>query len=373
MVELLNLEELGSRLRKVDKHLVSLLSQRMKLAGQVEEYKRAHNQPLLRFEIEDKRLAGIREWAEHAGINPNFASSILYFIIREACAVEIDQLQDSKKHDIDPDNEEEWFWHLKHGLLRLTEQIAPVYDNQCESGFFATRSYINFEKNILERELAMLGNNDVALDLGCATGRMSIRLANAFEKIIGYDISPAMIEQAEIKARAQNLHKTAFRVEDLENGIPQLENSVSLVVMNLGTASDIRNIEFLLKEIKRVLKPKGRFFLSFYNSQALFYRWFIPWPVSLMAEINLVKNCLDVRFEGKIYSVYARPYTIEEVKELMPKGLSIASTLTYPTIGAILPNEFFEEEIARTSIEEIDYQLTGLNSGAYILVSGVKE
>ena len=64
MDALFNLEELGSRLRKVDKHLVSLLSQRTKLALQVEKWKKVHNQPIIRLDIEDKRLEEIKNWAK---------------------------------------------------------------------------------------------------------------------------------------------------------------------------------------------------------------------------------------------------------------------------------------------------------------------
>lgn len=72
-------------------------------------------------------------------------------------------------------------------------------------------------------------------------------------------------------------------------------------------------------------------------------------------------------------TVYARPYTAAEVRDLFDKGLSVSSVLTHPTISSILPNELFEEEIVRELIDKIDRQLSELTSGAYILVAGGKE
>lgn len=373
MVELLNLDEIGGRLRKIDRQIVILLSQRMKLSLQVEQWKEAHQQPILRPEVEERRLAEIATWAKEKGVSPDFARAMFYFIIRESCAVQVSYLQNEGQHEIEPQNEAEWHKQFKNNLLSLTAEIADSYDSLYDKGFFATHTYLDFESKVLEQELALMKDKDLALDIGCATGSVGLKLAPLFSQVIGYDISPEMIGQAKNKTVASGIWNARFEVADIESGIPQKDASVSLVVMNMGTASDIRAIKELLLEIERVLKPGGRLLLSFYNIGALFYRWFIPWPISLAAEINLSKHCLDVHWGEKIYSIYARPYTTEEVKALIPKTLTISSTLTYPTISSILPNELFEEEAVQASITEIDEKLSNFSSGAYILVTGTKE
>lgn len=373
MVELLDLGTIGARLRKIDKQIIALLSQRMKLSLQVEQWKEQHAQPILRPETENERLEGIAEFAKTVGVNPHFARAMLYFIIRESCAVQIDYLQDKSQHEVVPSDEAEWYQQLKGNLLALTAEIADRYDQFYDQDFFATHAYLGFEDKLLKREMFLLEDKGLALDIGCATGRISIDLAPVFNQVIGYDISPDMITQAKAKLTKEGLQHVRFEVVDVENGIPLESAAVSLVVMNMGTASDIQNIQGLLKETERVLKPDGRFLLSFYNKEALFYRWFIPWPINLAAEINLQKHCLDVHCGEKIYSIYARPYATDEVRALMPEGLSISSILTYPTISSILPNELFEDTAVQKSITEIDEKLSDLSSGAYILVTGVKE
>ena len=379
MIELLNLDEIGPRLRRIDRQLIDLLSQRMALSVQIEEYKERSGQPILRPEIEEKRLTEVAEWANEKGVNPSFARAILYFIIKESCSVQIDHLQ-NERHDSVPPSDAEWHQTLKQNLLSLTAKIANSYDEMYDGSFFATHAYTDFENSVLERELALIKDKSLALNIGCATGRVSFILSSSFDQVAGYDISPDMIDQSEAKLTAGNIQNIGFEVVDAESGIPLDDSSVSFVVMNMGTASDIYNLEGLLSEIKRVLVPNGRFLFSFYNADALFYRWFIPWPISLAAEINLQKHCLDVHYKEKndvnnkeeVYSVYARPYTVPEVKMLLSDGLSVFSVSTYPTVSSILPRGLFDEAIVRESITEIDSKLTSLNSGAYILVTGMK-
>ena len=43
--------------------------------------------------------------------------------------------------------------------------------------------------------------------------------------------------------------------------------------------------------------------------------------IFLAAEINITKYCLDVHCLGEIYSVYAQPYTVSEIHELLDKSL----------------------------------------------------
>lgn len=368
----LDLGELGKRLKMVDQHVIALLAQRMDLAKQVETYKRIHQEPLIRLGIEDERIDGARVLAKTKGLNPNFVASFLYFIIAEACRVEISQMQEAPvAQDLSPEQ-------LKANLLTLTKEVAPSYNKNYTRNSFATRAYLEFEESTIKREikkLKALGMLDLALDLGCATGKISFKLAESFQRVVGYDISPEMIEEAQKNLlKAKVFDNIEFKVTDIEGGIPEEDNSVSLVVMSLGTASDIFNLQKVLVDIRRILKPDGRVLFSFYNSGALIYRcWFVPWPVSLAASVNQVKCCLSVRLDDKVFSIYARPYSVSEIKQILAQaGFVISVTATYPTISAILPNEFFEEPSMQKIISEIDDQLADLESGAYALVAAEK-
>jgi SAM-dependent methyltransferase len=145
--------------------------------------------------------------------------------------------------------------------------------------------------------------------------------------------------------------------------------------MNLGTASDVRDIKGVIAEIRRVLKPGGRFFLSFYNREALAYRWeFIPWPLGLVASVNIYKHCLEVHdpTKGGKMSVYAQAYTTKEVEELLA-GSDDLRLITYPAISAITPSVLFENQPdAEGTFEAVDRTLLDSNMGAYIIATGAK-
>lgn len=372
MIELLDLEELGVRLRKVDQHVVELLGQRMRLSLQVEEYKRQRKQPIFRGEVEKRRLDEAYEWAARYGLNPEFARSIFYAIIGESCKMQMIQLQgevDPAAKDLD---EEQWHKQLKENLLRLTARCAPTYDEQYSATFYATRLHAEFEQHLIMEVCRGCRGEAPALDLGCATGRVAFMLGNYFAEVVGYDLSPDMVRIARSKYgdAPPNNKKLRFEVADLEECIPQPDRTVALAVMSMGFASDLRLIRKVLREVHRVLVPGGMAFLSFYNAEALLYRWeFIPWPVGLAAEINLQKHCLEVRWaENEVYPIYARPYTLDEINNLMPRGLPILKTTTHPTICSILPDVLFDNEQVRDSIGAIDVKLADENSGAYITV-----
>lgn len=373
----LNLKELGVRLAKVDILLMSLLKRRMELASQVATFKIKKGLPFIRLKIENQRLAEVRKWARRHKINPHFADAVLYSAIGESCRQQLIQLQKTGRRKLkDPENDSQWYQILKGNLLKLTERWSKSYDKDYNAGYFATHSYLEFENHLLEQEIGQLSERNSMLDLGCATGRVTLRFAGKFKKAIGYDISPHMIQQAKSKLRNKKgkLSRVSFKQADLEKGIPEPDNSVSFVVMNLGTASDVRNIAGVLKEVKRVLKPGGRFFFSFYNKDALIYRWdFIPWPTGLAAEINVHKHCLDVHLDNKLVSIYARPYTVKEVKALFQKGITVSKAYTYPTISSILPNDLFENQLpVQKSMTAVDRLLADSGMGAYILVTGSK-
>ena len=375
----LELKEIGARLRKVDMLLMSLAKKRMDLALEVERRKSISLNPaerrIFNFEREIERLKAVSDWAVQNGVNPYFAQSLLYLMINESCKQQMIQLQNRgdspASHATD---EREWLELLDRNLLILTKLWSETYDTYYDKAFFATHSYLDFENSVIDKEIERLPDRKCFVDIGCATGRLTVQLARKFERTVGYDISRDMILKAKQKISTNNELNISFDIADIQGGIPEPSGSVSFVVMNLGTASDIRELPKVLKEVSRVLRPHGRFLFSFYNKEALLYRWdFIPWTTGLAAEINLAKNCLDVHKGNEILSVYAKPYTVDEVLEMIKDGLSVSEVQTYPTVSAIRPNDLFQDQPeVQKPIISIDNALASSNGGAYIVLTGSK-
>lgn len=377
MIRSLTVSQMGARIDQIDEFILILIAQRMRLSLNVAAWKGSQEppQPIFRKDKEDERLRNAMVIGEKLGLKPNFVFAMLYTLIGESCKEQMIELQGKFKRLPDV-KDDEWFDLLKQNLLELTEIIAPTYDEEYVGEFFASQQYREFEKRMIARDADLTGPCDFAIDLGCATGEQTFHLATRFEKVVGYDVSSTMIDQANRRLELSKEHfpYVSFEQVDLEQGIPLPDNSVSFVLMNLGTASDIRNITGLITEIERVLVVGGGFFLSFYNADALVYKWgFLPWPLAVAAEVNRDKQCLDVHVGEKIFSVPARPYKIEEINNLFPNSLDVTEILTYPTIGSVLPNRLFSTEEVRVAVSDADEHLSSLELGAYAIASGVKK
>ena len=386
-------------LDKTDRHIVALLAKRIELIRKVEEAKFSIGGPILREETEQEKLGKIAAQAQKKGLSLPFAQSLFYSLFSESCRVQAKQRdQRNGFTPIAAEDDDARYRRLKQNLLDLTDELLPEYKGTYNLDSFGTVSYLDFEKNVIKTEvgtMTSLGNAGLAIDLGCGVGNVSFNLTPHFEQVKGFDISPSMVKQASWTRECTGLDtlRATFEVLDIEDGLPLESESVSFVVMTLGTASDIKNIRRVLSSIRRVLKKDGRFVLSFYNSAALFYRWSLPWQVSLMAEINPIDHCLNVHVGSRVFQLYARPYTKREVRKLLAKeGLHVSSLYTYPALAAILPNELFygveeaqgashrrevrtavfQEEETKRTIRQIDKGLADSDMGAYILVVGRK-
>lgn len=370
----MTLAELGERLKYTDMLIMALAARRMGLAELVGEVKLRDKQAIFRSEIEDSRINEMRAKAVGFGLNPHFAESLMYLLIGEACKRQMVQLQSEVIAPPTSTPEEHYAW-LKKNLLELAARWAPEYDRSYEQGFFATQSCLAIENEIMWEDILLLPEQKTLLDLGCATGRLTIPLSRKFESGIGYDISGDMTDEAMKKLSGPEAERITFATCDLEGGIPRPDRSVSYVVMNLGTASDMKEISFVIKEAMRVLEPGGRFFFSFYNRDALLYNWeILPWPVGLAAQINLRKDCLDVHYGSRLFQVYARAFTVTEVEAMFKRTGAKPKIVTFPTFSSVMPNDLFEgQPLIQQAVGRMDRALKNSGLGAYIVATGVKK
>lgn len=111
--------------------------------------------------------------------------------------------------------------------------------------------------------------NEVALDVGCGTGIISIKMAKRGAKIYGLDISPKMIEKLEEKIEKQNL-KNFKELRVCPMGKLPYKSKFFDIVTCCGVM-DHYPIDFAKKcliEMKRVLKNNGRIIIDFPNEKS---------------------------------------------------------------------------------------------------------
>lgn len=96
------------------------------------------------------------------------------------------------------------------------------------------------------------------LDLGCGTGRHSVRLAQAGANVTAVDFSEGMLAEARRKPGAE---RVKFLVHDLHEPLPMRGESFDLVVSGL-VLEHLRDLPGFFREVRRLLRPGGRAVVS---------------------------------------------------------------------------------------------------------------
>ncbi|MCP4303478.1 MAG: methyltransferase domain-containing protein [bacterium] len=259
----------------------------------------------------------------------------------------------------------------KQRHLELSEAAAPKYDTLYEEANFATGSYMNYEIEIVKCASKLADRHDVALDLGCGTGRDAFVLGRRFRQVYGRDFSPAMVTEANANRLSRAAGNVSFEVGDVDDGLPQVaDSSVDLVNSSFGMASFVDRPQDFFRTVRRVLKPRGIAIFSFYNRKALVNRLELGWRPALAARTTPEGRGLTVDFAGETFEISARAYEIRELKNMLESHFTIERLVTFPSLTALFPQELFESKEARSLCREVDDLLAEnvqLAAGPYVI------
>jgi ubiquinone/menaquinone biosynthesis C-methylase UbiE len=118
------------------------------------------------------------------------------------------------------------------------------------------------------------------IDLGCGEGDLVNRLESQFKNLIGTDIAKNRLSIANSKYKSA---KVNFEFVDLDTKLPYKTNSID-VVSCLGVIEYTFDPYFVMKEIRRILKPGGILILEVPNLGylperiKLFFGFLPSWP-----------------------------------------------------------------------------------------------
>lgn len=99
------------------------------------------------------------------------------------------------------------------------------------------------------------------LDLGCGSGRHTVYLAKRGFEVYGIDIAPEGIKLAKDWLKKENL-KANFKIGSIYQKLPYRDEFFDAIIStNVVHHAKINTIRKAIKEIERILKPKGLIFI----------------------------------------------------------------------------------------------------------------
>jgi ubiquinone/menaquinone biosynthesis C-methylase UbiE len=165
--------------------------------------------------------------------------------------------------------------------------------------------------------LASLGlsPDDALLDLGCGTGAAVREAAPAVRRAVGFDLSPAMIAQAQALTRAASLDNVEFREGDVSGPLPFADGEFTALVCTTAFHHFPRPLD-TIAEMSRVLAPSGRLVIADANRRhpAVFaadlaLRRLQPSHVGFRSPTQLMRDLCAAGFaRTSMCTVYGRTY-----------------------------------------------------------------
>lgn len=159
--------------------------------------------------------------------------------------------------------------------------------------------------------------SDLVLDLGCGTGYFSQRLKDDYDFVMALDIARSMLSNS-----SQKLGKEIQRIQADMHQFPILNDQLDLIFSNLVIQWS-QNLEQVLNEIYRVLKPGGKFcFSTLLDGTLKEYKtsWQTidsrPHVNNFYSRENLTKSCLCSGFQIQQFQEEQVIFYHPEVKHL---------------------------------------------------------
>ena len=228
-------------------------------------------------------------------------------------------------------------------------RIVDQFTRQAEP--FARHPAHSAEESMrLVREAAGIGPHDTVLDVACGPGLVACDFARHCRHVTGMDLTPAMIEQAEARQRAEGLANLAWRVGDVASlPFPDGSFSVALTRYSFHHMLDPRAV---LAEMVRVTAPGGRVaVVDVYTSS--------PEQAAAYDRVERLRDASHVRALG-----------LDELKGLFDgAGLVRLTTEFYgldvalePLLASSFPEAGAAEEVRRTFAADVGVNRLGVGA-----------
>ncbi|MCW6053195.1 methyltransferase domain-containing protein [Lyngbya sp. CCAP 1446/10] len=141
--------------------------------------------------------------------------------------------------------------HQKSIIDQFTRQAVP---------FSNLYGHTNQESLDLLMKMANVSDKDTVLDVACGPGIVACAFAAVSDRVTGIDLTPAMLEQAQILAQQKNLTNISWLQGDIET-LPFPDDSFSVVLSRYAFHHLLRP-EVVLSEMVRVCRAGDRILIA---------------------------------------------------------------------------------------------------------------
>jgi ubiquinone/menaquinone biosynthesis C-methylase UbiE len=139
------------------------------------------------------------------------------------------------------------------------DQIVDQFSRQAESYARLTGSLTPQRSQALHA-LLQPKPDDVALEVCCGPGALTLDLAPAVHRVIGMDVTPAMLEQARARQAQSDLGNIDWMLGDINN-IP-FDDAHFSIVMCSSAFHHLEHPRRAFAEMLRVCRPGGRILIK---------------------------------------------------------------------------------------------------------------
>jgi SAM-dependent methyltransferase len=219
-------------------------------------------------------------------------------------------------------------FHELDAQLQRDAVCAPIYDP-------IKKRYAQFKGYQSEADLGLgcgfpfayadIQQGDVVIDLGCAAGVDSFiagAMTGSTGKVIGVDLTPALVNRGNKIAREHDLDHVEFVVGDIEQ-LELEENSADAIITN-GVFSLIIDLDSAFAKAYKTLKSGGTFCMADINKKCSF-------KADSYARIINFTGCLNgIRYQnlyleriqnaGFVDIEFAQERQVELSEDILPAG-----------------------------------------------------
>jgi SAM-dependent methyltransferase len=206
--------------------------------------------------------------------------------------------------------------------------------------------------------LASLKSGETVLDLGSRGGFdcfLAAGMVGETGKVIGVDMTPAMIDRARENIQKSSYSNIEFRLGEIEN-LPVADSSVDVIISNC-VINLSQHKDKVFAEAFRVLKPGGRLMVSDMVLLA-------PLPAGIMSSLDAYVSCVAGASLKEDYLSGIRKAGFKDVTVAFEDHFPLDLMTGDPTIQSLMQKlKPTQEQIQRISDAVVSVKVSGVKPG----------